>query len=116
MAYLALLTVIIFPHQQKYALIYAIPAEAYMLTFSFLVIQRKWDTISRYKVIAVFSLLMLFASAIMGRDIVGDFIVDVIDFYHVFGLINLALVFLLLYIKPNHLLELTEESHEHRAN
>jgi hypothetical protein len=104
-SYLALATVLIFPHQQKYAMLYFVPAGAYMVLFILLVWKSKWKVKTRYKIIAVLSSSLMLVSALMGRDILGDYIVDVFDYYHYFGLVNIVFLVFLLLVRPDHLMK-----------
>lgn len=99
-SYLALITILIFPHQQKYAMLYSVPAGSYLLLFSILFIKSKHKVNLKYKVITILSLSILFISTVSTRDIVGKSISGFFDYYHWHGLANIILMVLLYNIKP----------------
>ena len=105
-AYLALVSVLIFPHQQKYAMLYFIPAASYMLLFAIIA----WRTGSKiklkHKIIVALSAVLMVLPSLMGRDIVGNFVVNAYDFYHISGLTTIIFLFFLVAIKPHFLLQL----------
>jgi hypothetical protein len=109
-SYLALITLLIFPHQQKYALLYFVPAGSYIILFILLTIKLRWNVSLKYKIVSILASLLLFISAIMGRDIVGSNLVNIFDYYHVFGLINLVFLGLLHLVKPTHLIDMKSKT------
>lgn len=108
-AYLALVSALIFPHQQKYAMLYFVPAGTYMICFILLTIKLNWKVHLKHKTIAVFACFLMLLSALMGRDIIGNYLINIFDFYHLLGIINLLFVFFLLIIRPNFLLEMNRQ-------
>ncbi|MCF8225667.1 MAG: DUF2029 domain-containing protein [Bacteroidales bacterium] len=110
-AYLALVTVLIFPHQQTYAMLYIVPAGAYMILFSILAFRTGWKIRFHYKVIVIISLILLGILSVMGRDIVGDRIVDLFSYYHLWGIMNLIFITFLQIVKPWELLKLSALIH-----
>jgi len=48
-----------------------------------------------------FSATLMLVLALMGRDIVGDRIVNTLDYYHYMGLVNLAFIGVLWACRPN---------------
>jgi len=109
-SYLALVSALIFPHQQKYAMLYFVPAGSYMILFVLLIFRLKWNVSLKYKIIAILASFLMFISAIMGRDIVGDYMVYLFDYYRVIGLINLIFLIFLILIKPNLLIEMNRKA------
>ena len=105
-AYLALVSTLIFPHQQKYAMLYFVPAGSYMVLFLLLSIKAKWEISFKEKVTLFCACFLLLISASFGRDIMGDYLVNILDYYHLLGLINLCFLSFLLLIKPNALIRL----------
>lgn len=105
-SYLALVTALIFPHQQKYAMLYFVPAGSYIFMFILLAYRRKWDIGLKDKVIIMLALPLMFVSAIMGRDIIGDYLVDILDYFHTFGLINIIFLLFLILVRPDQLLRM----------
>jgi len=108
-SYLALVSALIFPHQQKYVMLYFVPAGSYMILFILFIFRLKWKVSFKYKIIAILAAFLMFVSAIMGRDIVGDQMVYIFDYYRVFGLINLIFLVFLILIRPNLLIELNNK-------
>jgi hypothetical protein len=99
-SYLMLISILIFPHQMKYALLYYAPAAGYMIAYLIRYFQSDRDASSKKRWLPWLMLTSLFIFTISGRDILGEKVVDVIDFYHVQGLIVIAGVIFLFIIKP----------------
>ncbi len=108
-SYLALVSALIFPHQQKYAMFFYLPSCAYILLFMLLAFRLKWKVDLKYKLIALLASILMFIASLMGRDIIGTFLVETFEYYHGFGLINLIFLGLMLAVKPDFLIELNEE-------
>lgn len=108
LSYLALVSALIFPHQQKYAMLYYVPAGAYMLIYILLNLyaKPKLDLFAKI-MISVSSILML-SSALMSRDVVGHNVVNLFDYYHILGLINMVFLVLLLLVKPDKLIKINK--------
>lgn len=102
-AYLGLITALIFPHQQKYAMLYFVPCGAYFLFYFLISLKRNWDDNKLHKTIGIISMGILLLFSIQGRDIIGNPATELLDDYHTFGLINLFSIFILLYLKPDKL-------------
>ncbi|CAG5079656.1 hypothetical protein CRYO30217_01002 [Parvicella tangerina] len=100
-AYLFIAIALIFPHQQKYAMLFFVPAGTYFLALFLKGFEKNWNGNQLFKIISFFSLLILLLFTIQGRDIIGNYATDLLDDYHTFGLINLIAVGLLLYFKPD---------------
>jgi hypothetical protein len=109
-SYLLLISALVFPHQQKYVLLYLVPAGAYMLLFVLFVARIKPKLLLKHKIIAVLSSVLLFIAAIMGRDIVGSYVLDIYDYYRGAGLIVLTFSVFLLLIKPDLLNEMSNKA------
>lgn len=103
---LCLVTFLIFPHQKKYALIYILPAMSYLLLYAVMIIKAWKSTEWRQKSLGVFILLIWLYVSFTGRDIIGNYLVGLFDFYHVMGFVVLALLVLLWIIPPSKLLKL----------
>lgn len=100
-SYLMLISILIFPHQQKYVLMYFVPAAAYMILYTLYYFNTKKELSLKYKFIAVTSVVLLFFASIMGRDIVGKYVINIYDHYHVSGLMVLVFLLFLIAVKPN---------------
>lgn len=99
-SYLMLVSLLIFPHQMKYTMLYFVPSGAYMILYCIIRYKHKDKFNIREMIIAVISLLLMFIISISGRDIVGNYIVDIIDFYHFWGLTNIMFILLLIICPP----------------
>ncbi len=103
LAMLCLITLIIFPHQMKYSMLYFVPAGSYILYYYLIKSQQK-VTLSSAEIwirdISVCLLLLLF---LMGRSIIGSHLVDILDYYHVIGFINIIFTGILWACRPEKL-------------
>lgn len=95
-----LVSILLFPHQMKYVLLYFVPAGAYVLLYLLGVFSKKDKQPARVKWIIYSSIFLLLLFALSGRDIMGEHIVDVIDFYHVQGLTVIVFLFYLYKLRP----------------
>ena len=105
-AALCLVTFLIFPHQKKYALIYILPAMAYMILYAVLVIQHWKSKQWNQKLLGIFVLMIWLYVSFTGRDIIGNYLVGLFDFYHVMGFIVLTLLVLLWIVPPEKIFKL----------
>jgi uncharacterized membrane protein len=98
--------VLIFPHQQKYAMLLMVPSGIYVFLhlLSWINNRQKERFTFTFKIILSILICCLFISGINGRDIIGSDNVEVLDYYHVFGLINLVMAIGLIYLKPDALI------------
>jgi len=109
-SYLALVSALIFPHQQTYSMLYFVLAGSYMILFILLVFRVKWKVEFKYKVIAILASFLMFVLAIQGRDIVGDYLYTLFEYLKLYGLINIIFLIFLLLIKPDILIGLNNQS------
>lgn len=100
-AYLALVTALIFPHQQKYAMLYFVPAGIYFLLNFLIGLQSDKEAFSTQKTLSYISLALIILFSIQGRDIIGNSATEFLDDYHTFGLINILAVALIFIIRPD---------------
>lgn len=106
-SYIFLVTPLLFPHQQKYAFLYLIPITMY-LCYYFLLLW-KTNNIRNHKTLTVFVTLTVFIlSPIIGRDIIGSFIFDLIQHFRILTLVVIGIVPISLYCTPTKLLMLKE--------
>lgn len=105
-AYLLLVSFMVFPNQPRYALFYFFPTCAYLLLFVFLLLQQKNTVSMSLKTVAIFASFSMLLLAIMGRDLIGSYLINLLDFYHVPGFIFILGLILLQYLKPDKLLGL----------
>ncbi len=103
-AYLCLATALIFPHQQKYAMLYFVPAGSYFLMYFIQGIKYKLNKRLFLQVMSGISMLIVLLFTVQGRDIIGNEATEFFDDYHTFGLINLVAVPILMILRPEHLL------------
>ena len=101
LAYVCLVTVLVFPHQMKYAMLYFVPAGAYVIRYFFTLLSSGEKLRVPEAALGVFSAMLMLVLALMGRDIVGDRIVNTLDYYHYMGLVNLAFIGVLWACRPN---------------
>ncbi len=111
-AYLLLVTLLIFPHQMKYSMLYFVPTGAYILFYYLYIIQEKWVMNYNKIIIGVIAGVLLFILSIMGRDIIGNYLVNILDFYHFIGFSNLLFLFLLAWCNPRQLEQLTAQEQQ----
>lgn len=109
-SYLALVSALIFPHQQKYSMLYFVPAGAYMVLFIALVFRLKWRVEFKEKLIAIIASFLLFLIAIQGRDIIGAYLFGLFEYLKFYGLINIVFLIFLLLIKPDALMSMKKKS------
>jgi len=99
-AYVCLATVLIFPHQMKYAMLYSVPAGAYVIRHVLTRLSSGEGLPRLDTMVAVICGLLLIVLALMGRDIVGDRIVNTLDYYHYMGLVNVLFLGVLWFWRP----------------
>lgn len=98
---LSLVTILIFPHQQKYALLYMIPAASYFLYYFMMLYQEHAKDFRFYTLLFVNA--VLFISTIWGRDVVGHYLVDFFDYFKIYGLFNIMFLIILWFLPPEHI-------------
>lgn len=99
-AYLLLITLLIFPHQMKYSMLYFVPVGAYILYYYLFIIQERLPNSPFYKILGGLSAFLFILLSIMGRDIIGDYLVNILDFYHFIGFNNLLFLIILAWCNP----------------
>lgn len=87
--YLMLVTLLIFPHQMNYSMLYFVPAGAYILYFFLFLIEQKTSLNTLFKMTGILSIVCLILMAVMGRDLIGDHMVNLLTFFHIMGFINI---------------------------
>lgn len=108
-AYLLLVTLLIFPHQMKYSMLYFVPVGAYVLFYYLYIVEHKIKINTFQRVVGGISVLLLFILSIMGRDIIGHYLVNLLDFYHFMGFSNLLFLVILAICNPQKLTRLSLE-------
>jgi hypothetical protein len=109
LSFLCLVSALIFPHQQKYAMLYFVPSGAYMIFYILKVLESKDKLQLKYKIIVSIAILMMLITAISSRDVIGGYCVEVLDFYHVSGINNLIMLVLLYLVKPEQIIKLNKD-------
>ena len=104
LAYVSLVTVLVFPHQMKYAMLYTVPAGAYLIRYFFTVLSSGEKLRPDEAALGLFIASILLVLALIGRDIVGDQIVNTLDYYHYMGLVNLVFLIMLWTFRPNRII------------
>lgn len=100
LSYLLLIGLLVLPHQMKYSMLYFVPIAAYVAYYFLYLLQCKIALGLGHKIAGGLSLVLILILSIMGRDIIGDEVVNFLDFYHFMGLSNLAFVGILYYCTP----------------
>lgn len=108
-AYLMLIILLVFPHQMKYSMLYFVPVGAYVLFYYLLIIQDRLKINTFEKIVGYFATLCMLVLAIMGRDIIGNYMVNILDYYHFMGINNLLFLIILGVCNPYRLVQLYEE-------
>lgn len=109
-SYLMLVSFLLFPHQLKYAMMYFVPAGSYMIMYILFVHQAQTEAPWGKKMIAILAFVLMAALAIMGRDIIGDVLINIADYYHVMGIITIVFLLLLNKIEPDDLIHLNNST------
>jgi hypothetical protein len=99
-SYLLLVGLLVLPHQMKYSMLYFVPIAAYIVYYFLMLMQKGKTLTTGHKIAGGLSILLIFILSIMGRDVMGDGIVNFLDFYHFMGLSNLAFVGILYFCTP----------------
>ena len=99
-AFMMAVSILLFPHQMKYALLYFAPAGGYLLAYIVNFFSPGTKVYPKQNWIAWTTLVALVIFTISGRDILGEKVVDVIDFYHLQGLIVIYGLVMLMVIRP----------------
>jgi len=85
-------------------MLFFVPAGAYVIFWCLVVFDRPLHLSARTKTIGVTAAIFLGILAIMGRDIIGSHLVDILDYYHFMGVSNLVFLGILWYCHPRKLL------------
>lgn len=107
LSFITLVSALIFPHQPYYAMLYCIPAAAYILLYIVLSLHQKDKMTSLQKSLLVIACAFLLLITIKGRDILGDRLVSILNYYHFESFVNLFFLGYLLLIKPKTLFALS---------
>ena len=100
LSYLLLIGLLVLPHQMKYSMLYFVPVAAYVAYYFLLLIQQKILLNTVHKIAGIISLVLILVLSIMGRDVIGDDLVNFLDFYHFMGISNLIFVGILYFCTP----------------
>lgn len=92
-------TLLIFPHQQQYALIYLLPS---FFWFLFCFHKTQWNGISKGLLYGIGICYLI--SGLLGRDIVGNTIVDFFNYYKWNSIVCLFTLAVLFYVNPRKVL------------
>lgn len=101
--YLMLVSMLVFPHQMKYSMLYMVPAGGYALMWVLMVLHSRGRASVMERAFAIFALGILLLLSVMGRDIIGNYLVEILDYYHFMGLSLLVFIGYLLYLRPEKL-------------
>lgn len=114
-AYLMLVTLLVFPHQMKYSMLYFVPVGAYVLFYYLFIMQQRLKINFPEQVIGIFALLLMLILSVMGRDIIGNYLVNILDYYHFMGINNLLFLIILAVCNPYRLVQLHQGKIEHKT-
>ena len=92
-AYLFLLTPLLFPHQQKYAFLYIMPAIIYLLYY--LLVRVRIEGSSNFMLLTSFCLISLIFTPFISSDLIGRYAYDVLQHYRVLSISSIGLCVLL---------------------
>lgn len=92
-AYLFLITPLLFPHQQKYAFLYILPAIIYLLYY--LLIMFKVSGSNGFILLTVFSLNALIFTPFISSDLLGRYAYDVLQHFRILSVSTIGLCLLL---------------------
>jgi hypothetical protein len=106
LAMLCLVTLPIFPHQMKYSMLYFLPAGAYVVGFYLGVAEGQVARRPTDWVVGGAAIALLAVLEFMGPGWIGSHLADILDYYHIMGLIVLLFVPILWYCHPQRLLGL----------
>lgn len=109
-SYLMLITLLIFPHQMKYSMLCFVPVGAYVIYYYLYIINYKIKTHLPLQITGIISALLLLTLSVMGRDIIGHYLVNILDFYHFMGINNLLFLFILAICTPQRMIALTRSN------
>jgi len=99
-SYLLIVTPLLFPHQQKYAFIYIFPMVLYLLYY-FLSVPIN-NNIEKAK-LTCFVILGFLFTPIIGRDIIGNYLYDVLQHYRVLTFATILLIPITLLSNPKNI-------------
>jgi hypothetical protein len=103
LGFLCLATLLIFPHQMKYSMLYFVPAGSYVMYYFLHGFQHQINFTIRDTLIGIIGGVLMLILAIMGRDIIGSHMVDILDYYHFMGISNIVFLGILWYCHPRKL-------------
>ena len=92
-AYLFLITPLLFPHQQKYAFLYILPAIIYLLYYLLIIFTVGGK--KRFILLTVFSLNGLIFTPFISSDLLGRYAYDVLQHFRVLSISTIGLCILL---------------------
>lgn len=95
---LCLVTLLIFPHQMKYSMLYFVPAGGYLIMCMMPGTSVRVTSVG--KLLLTLAGLLMIVLAVMGREIIGTHMVDVLDYYHFMGIANLVGLGVMWYVRP----------------
>lgn len=102
--FLMLISLLIFPHQTNYSMLYFIPAGSYFVFYYLVAIYNKFKLSLIEKMTGFIGFILLFICSIRGRDIIGDYLVNLIDYYHLPGINNFIFLVILFINSPYRIL------------
>jgi hypothetical protein len=102
LSFFVLMIPLLFPHQQKYAFLLALPMISYLLYF--FIMSKPINMKTGYLLsLFLFSLSMLFYSPLYGSDIIGRFLFNLTQHYRILTIATLLIIPISLYCNPDKL-------------
>ncbi len=97
-SYLLLVTPLLFPHQQKYAFMYIAPAIIYLVYVFIYKIKNNEKIWFKISVLLIFSIIF---SPLIGSDVIGRFMHDLVEHYRILSISTFVLMVYLALYSPN---------------
>lgn len=102
LAYICLITPLIFPHQQKYAFLFIYPMVVYLSYYCFW--RYKFNKNTRFKIyLYALLLISLMFTPLIGSDVITRRVYDLIHHFRLLGIFTIMLIGFALLAKPRHL-------------
>lgn len=99
-SYLMLVSMLVFPHQMKYTILYFVPAGSYLLLYIIQTISKWKSAWLSDKMLSILIIPLLLSISITGRDLIGKQAAYIMDYYHIMGLAILGLLIIMHFVKP----------------
>lgn len=112
LGYLMLISLLIFPHQSNYSMLYFVPTGVYIVFYYLFIFNHKLKLTLKEKITGSFALISLLICSFRGRDLIGNYLVDLIDYYHFPGINNIIFLIILIIDNPYQLVQKCKKLNE----